>query len=189
LIVKEGQLVIRGRSIREDQNGLICLDDIWALSGASDTRRPKHWRTGVKDLISAVFSKVRKSDRMDNISIRSIIYAERGKFSTGTYAHPLLAVAYAAYLHPKLKVEVLEVWMRYRQGDATLADDVLDRASPEANRWAAVRAMARTKRVAKHVSGFVLAIQITADLKCGNALSAIHENRDSAENVTQRHLA
>ena len=39
-----------------------------------------------------------------------------------------------------------EVWLRYRAGDATLADDILQRASAEANHWAGVRALARARR-------------------------------------------
>jgi len=48
----------------------------------------------------------------------------------GTYAHPILACAYAGYLSPELEIEVREIWLRYRAGDATLADEVLARASP-----------------------------------------------------------
>lgn len=144
--VQETQLVIRGRSIREDQDGLICLDDIWALSGEPRTRRPKHWRTGARTLISELLSKVRNSDRKAKITERSVIYANRGRTSSGTYAHALLAVAYAAYLSPKLKLEVLEVWLRYRKGDAALADEILERASSEDNLRVANRAMGRVKR-------------------------------------------
>jgi hypothetical protein len=46
-----------------------------------------------------------------------------------------------------LEIEIREVWLRYRAGDATLADDILQRASAEANHWAGVRALARTGRV------------------------------------------
>jgi hypothetical protein len=73
----------------------------------------------------------------------------RGKFGPkgGVFAHPVLACAYAGYLSAELEVEVREVWLRYRAGDPTLADDVLSRASPEANLWAARRADARVVRL------------------------------------------
>jgi hypothetical protein len=47
---------------------------------------------------------------------------------------------------PGLDVEVREVWLRYRAGDPTLADEVLARATPAANRWAIRRAEARVTR-------------------------------------------
>jgi hypothetical protein len=74
------------------------------------------------------------------------VYFAIGKPGGGTFAHPILACAYAGYLSPGLDVEVREVWLRYRAADPTLADEVLERASPEANLWAATRAEARAIR-------------------------------------------
>lgn len=74
------------------------------------------------------------------------LYRAKGGTSGGTYVHPILACAYAGYLSPELELEVRDVWVRYRSGDATLADEVLSRASPEANLWAASRAEARVVR-------------------------------------------
>jgi len=82
-----------------------------------------------------------------NSAIVPVVYAKRGRGNKGTYAHPILAAAYAGYLSTKLEIEVREVWLRYRKADATLADDILQRATPKDNEWAAVRAMARAKRV------------------------------------------
>ena len=53
---------------------------------------------------------------------------------------------YAGYLSPKLEIETREVWLRFRSGDATLADEILQRSSPEDNQWAGVRALGRSKR-------------------------------------------
>jgi hypothetical protein len=53
----------------------------------------------------------------------------------------------AAYESPKLELEVREVWLRYRAGDATLADEILEHASAEENKWAGTRALARSQRV------------------------------------------
>jgi hypothetical protein len=55
-------------------------------------------------------------------------------------------VAYAEDLNPKLALEVKEVFLRYKAADATLADDILERSSPEANEWAARRAIGRAVR-------------------------------------------
>jgi hypothetical protein len=63
------------------------------------------------------------------------------------YAHPVLACVFAGHISPKLEVEVREVWPRYRAADPTLADEALERATPEANLWVASRAEARAIRV------------------------------------------
>lgn len=36
----------------------------------------------------------------------------------GYYAHPILATAYAGYLAPDLEIEIRQVYLRYRAGDA-----------------------------------------------------------------------
>ncbi|SRR5579883_238219 len=57
------------------------------------------------------------------------------------------AAAYAGYLSPKLELEVREVWLRYGSDDATLADEILQRATAEENRWAGARAISRSQGV------------------------------------------
>lgn len=137
-------ITIRGRTISEDVNGNLCLDDLWSAAGQVKSK-PKLWRftQGAKSLLSALAKKV----GITNQSHDDLIYARRGRGSAGTFAHPILAAAYAGYLSPDLEVEVREVWLRYRAGDATLADEILQRASAEANHWVGVRALARSNRV------------------------------------------
>ena len=136
--------MVRGRRVAEDSLGRIRLDDIWEAAGAKATRAPKFWRLtkGCRDLAAALKRKVRITDHSD----RAVIEAGRGRGSRGTFAHPILAAAYAGYLDPQLEVEVREVWLRYRAGDVTLADDILQQASAEANHWAGVRALVRSQR-------------------------------------------
>jgi hypothetical protein len=138
------QMVLRGRAISEDESGLICLDDLWTVAGGRTGKAPRFWRItqGAKALIGALKRKV----GIPNNSDSTLIHAGRGRGSRGTFAHPILAAAYAGYLDPKLEVEVREVWLRYRAGDATLADEILQRATAEANHWAGVRALSRTGR-------------------------------------------
>jgi KilA-N domain len=144
--IKNTQLVVRGRVLSEDEHGRICLDDLWALAEAKDTKKPKFWRLGAaaKSLKNALLNKVRNSNLKANEA--DVIHAPRGQGMKGTYAHPILAAAYAGYLDPNLEVETREVWLRYRSGDASLADEILQRASAEANHWAGVRALSRSKR-------------------------------------------
>lgn len=142
----KNQLVVRGRVLSEDEHGRICLDDLWALAEAKDTKKPKFWRIGsaATALKNALLAKVRNSNHYPDAL--DVINAKRGKDSKGTYAHPILAAAYAGYLNPDLEVEIREVWLRYRAGDASLADEILQRASAEDNYRAGVRALSRAKR-------------------------------------------
>ncbi|MBS3649680.1 KilA-N domain-containing protein [Pseudaminobacter sp. 19-2017] len=141
-------IMIRGVRIEEDSNGHWNLNDIWALAKSPTSRAPKHWRgnKGVKRLIEALQKKVTSGYLKEKKPIISVIYSSRGRGSEGTYAHPILAASYAGYLNEKLEIETREVWLRYRSSDATLADEILQRATPEANEWAGVRALGRSVR-------------------------------------------
>jgi hypothetical protein len=138
------ELMVRGKAISEDATGLIRLDDLWDAAGRESGKAPRFWRftRAYRDLLSALKSKV----GIPNNSDEQLVHAGRGRFSRGTYAHPILAAAYAGYLDPDLEVEVREIWLRYRAGDATLADDILQRASDAANHWVGVRALVRSGR-------------------------------------------
>jgi hypothetical protein len=140
-------IVIRGSRIFEDVNGYICLDDLWRA--AKDSKAPSKWRLTrmAQSLIVELEKKIKISSLKEDKAVFSSIYARRGRGSTGTFAHPILAAAYAGYLSPKLELEVREIWLRYRSGDATLADEILQRASAEENRWAGARALSRSQRV------------------------------------------
>lgn len=54
----------------------------------------------------------------------------------GTFADVRLALAYAEYLNPDLAMEVREIVLRDKAAYPTLADDILQRATPEANEGA-----------------------------------------------------
>jgi hypothetical protein len=140
------EIVIRGVRISEDANGHWNLNDIWTLAKSPATKAPKHWRgnKAVKRLIDALQAKVTSGYLLAKKPTIPVIYATRGR--DGTFAHPVLAASYAGYLSPRLEIETREVWLRFRAGDATLADEILQRATPEANEWAAARALGRSVR-------------------------------------------
>jgi hypothetical protein len=142
-------LVVRGSRIYEDANGHVRLDDLWRAAKGTASKQPKHWRTNAvaKALIEELQKKVTTSYIKENKPIVPVIYAKIGRGNDGTFAHPIIAAAYAGYLSPKLEIEVREVWLRFRSGDATLADEILQRATVEANRWAGTRAISRSQRV------------------------------------------
>ncbi|MBZ9936612.1 KilA-N domain-containing protein [Mesorhizobium sp. BR1-1-16] len=139
---------VRGRSIDRDENGLLNLSDIWSASGRTVNQKPHDWlRLGsTLRLVESVFEAITgKSRNWSKQEMKSALYTKRGK-GGGSYADVRLALAYAEYLDPKLALEVREIFLRYKAADPTLADDILDRASPEANEWVATRALGRVTR-------------------------------------------
>jgi hypothetical protein len=137
------RIVLRGSAVSQDGEGRICLDDLWRIASGTQNRAPRFWRRTepAKALIRVLGNNVRISHNKADV-----IFARPGRAQRGTFAHPVLAAAYAGYLDPLLEVEMREVWLRYRSGDPTLADEILQRASAEANHWVGVRALGRARR-------------------------------------------
>ncbi|MDM9644448.1 KilA-N domain-containing protein [Rhizobium sp. S163] len=146
---KSSLIRLRGHLVEEDEFGRWNLNDIWLLGGkGSASKLPKEWvkKKPTKRLINELQKKVTVSLLKANKPNIPVLYAKVGRGNSGTFAHPVLAAAYAGYLSAKLEIETREVWLRYRAGDASLADEILQRASPEENEWVGVRALGRSKR-------------------------------------------
>ncbi len=145
---KSSLIRLRGHLVEEDEHGNWNLNDIWLIAKAKSSQEPKHWRDikSVVKLTKELQKKVTASYLKENKPNIPVLYAKAGRGNSGTYAHPILAAAYAGYLSPKLEIETREVWLRFRSGDVSLADEILQRASPEQNEWAGVRALSRSKR-------------------------------------------
>lgn len=141
-------IVLRKRLIRTDDQDRICLTDIYASGEYGDHQTPNDWWRihASQRLAQALLSRLPVNTRQSKKPDMSEIYQGKSGAKGGVYAHPILACAYAGYLSPELEIEVREVWLRYRAGDPTLADEVLERASPEDNLWVASRAEARAIR-------------------------------------------
>ena len=140
--------MVRGQLIRTDENGLVCLNDIHKASGFTVNRRPGDWRDNPSTgpLQIAVMERITgKSGNWSKDDWRRAIRTRTGA-NGGTYADVRLALSYAEYLNPKLALEVKEVFLRFKAADPTLADDVLERASADANEWAGRRALSRAIR-------------------------------------------
>ncbi|MER8761199.1 KilA-N domain-containing protein [Mesorhizobium sp. M0768] len=139
------QITVRGRLIREDADGFVCVTDIHSAAGYSKNQRPAdfqrlpQWMAIATELHEKL---VGKSHQFKT----SLIWRSKTGPNGGTYAHPILALAFAEYLSPKLAVEVRETFLRAKQGDATLADEILQKSGSAANEWAAKRALARSAR-------------------------------------------
>lgn len=141
--------VIRNQRIRMDANGLVSLTDIWVAAGKPRNQAPPQWGrypTTIK-LKIALLEKMNmgKSHGSGKISVSSIYYAKGGE-GGGTFADVRLALSYAEALSAKLALEVKEVFLRYKAADPALADDILQRATPDANEWAGKRAIGRAVR-------------------------------------------
>lgn len=139
-------LELRGTRIKEDVDGYLCLNDIHAHSGLSDTRAPSKWRAlpTTKELERALEENGRFSSIIAKSSSHSAAYSKRGK-SGGTFAHHILALAYAEYLSPDLAVDVRDTYIRLRAGDVEFLDEVRQKAD-EARKWHGARDASKAAR-------------------------------------------
>lgn len=144
-MTESNPLKVRGRAVRRDERGYVCVTDIHQAAGFTKNQRPTDYirlPTVMKMVTELHHQLVGKSHQFK----MSNVWSSKSGPDGGTFAHPVLALAYAEYLSPKLAIEVREVFLRFKAADPVLADEILDRASPEANEWAARRAMGRVVR-------------------------------------------
>lgn len=142
-------LTIRGRAIRSDENGLLCLNDIWTAAGFTKNQRPHDWQrlpTTNPRIIRVLALITGKSRNYTKEDMQRVFRTRRGA-DGGTYADMRLALDYAEYLNPALAIEVKEVFLRYKAADATLADDIMERNDAAANEWMAKRSLSRAARL------------------------------------------
>jgi hypothetical protein len=140
---------VKGRKIAVDEKGRIRLNDIHKAGGFSRNQTPAEWGrlATTLSLISMTAEKTTGNSRtLSKDDLLSVFCVRMGR-GGGVWAHPNLALSYAKYLSPSLHYEVNQVFLRYKSGDATLADDVLQRAPAKDNEWAGVRALGRSKRI------------------------------------------
>ena len=142
------QFKLRGRAVQIDKLGRVRLNDIHKAGGFTVNQKPTDWialATTQKLAIKVCEKTSGKSGRFTKSELLSVICSKVGA-GGGVWVHPNLALAYAKYLSADLHYEVNEVFLRYKGADPTLADDILQRSTPEANLWAGHRAMGRAER-------------------------------------------
>jgi hypothetical protein len=125
---------IMGHGVSEDENGNICLNDLWALAQKPKNRRPNDWHRGAraKALDKAVQDGIAEISRKPLKERSKSTYYTIGRGGVSkTYAHPVLALDYAEFLDPAIGVEVREIFLRYRANDIGLANDILDRIAEQ----------------------------------------------------------
>jgi len=120
------ELIVRGARISQDQDGYLSLTDLWRVAGRDDVKRPGQWQRlpTTKALVAALSQNVGFSHIIAETRTKSAIYSTKGKGGS-TYAHHILALAYAEYLDPSIGIEVREIALRYWAGDLTLFDDFM----------------------------------------------------------------
>jgi hypothetical protein len=139
---------IKGRKVAVDSKGRVRLNDIHKAGGFSKNQLPSDWGSYQSTIDLVIHTAQKSSGKSGTLSkddMLSVYCVKMGR-GGGIWAHLNLALAYAKYLSPALHYEVNEVFLRYKSGDATLADDVLQRAPAKDNEWAGVRALVRSRR-------------------------------------------
>ena len=101
--------VIAGVEITTDTEGRFNLNALHKASGLGDNKAPAQWlRTqSAKDLVAEV---------SDMHICTSPINSSKGGQVQGTYAHELLAIAYASWISPSFHLQVNQVFLDYRTG-------------------------------------------------------------------------
>lgn len=101
--------VIAGVEITTDAEGRFNLNALHKASGLGDNKAPAQWlRTqSAKDLVAEV---------SDMHICTSPINSSKGGQSQGTFAHELLAIAYASWISPSFHLQVNQVFLDYRTG-------------------------------------------------------------------------
>jgi hypothetical protein len=133
------ELSYNGKRIRHDGD-LICLTDLWNTSGKpSGKRDPRRWKAEAgQEFIDSVAKKL-------NVRPADIYKTTRGR-GGASWGHWQIALAYAKYLSPELHMHVNEVYMRYQAGDITLADEIVDKVSPDQQELHAARTLGKAAR-------------------------------------------
>ncbi len=115
-VVASGALEIRGRKVREDEQGRVSLNDIHELAGSPKGKEPKRWGQlpSAKELLETLAKKKGgKSVHKAESDYKSVYYTKLGR-GGGTFADPIIALAYAKYLSPELHIEVNKVFHRHK---------------------------------------------------------------------------
>ena len=103
--------VIAGVEITTDVEGRFNLNALHKASGGEKKNGPSYWLAleTTQSLINELESKL--SDT--GISV-SVIRSVKGGLSQGSYAHELLAIAYASWISPSFHLQVNQVFLDYR---------------------------------------------------------------------------
>lgn len=133
--IDASEIVLRGTRVATDEHGNICLNDLWKLAGSPENRRSRDWYPSKRAKALDVALRARIGEILPNsqkFDANSTYYSVGRGVKAQTFAHPVLALDYAEYLDPKLGVDVRETFLRYKANDVTLALEILDGMTEQA---------------------------------------------------------
>ena len=133
---KHFELNYKGQKINFKDNR-ICLTDFWKAVGRPKNKSAPQW-LGLPQTVNFIMKLQSK------IGASQTIIEKCDEF--GTFAHWQIALAYAKYLSTDLEMHMNEVYMRFQTGDVTLADQIADKAHPEAQEWLLKRLSRKLKK-------------------------------------------
>ena len=105
--------VIAGVEITTDSEGRFNLNALHRASGAEKKNGPSYWLA--LDTTKSLISELEQQLSDTEISV-SVIKSVKGGLSQGSYAHELLAIAYASWISPSFHLQVNQVFLDYRTG-------------------------------------------------------------------------
>jgi hypothetical protein len=126
--------LIEGRRITEDEEGNVCLTDLYEIAGRPENLQPAQWKRHTKAVaLKAALDEliVCNTHRSAKTVSESTYYVKKRGPKSQTFAHPVLALEYAEVLDPKIGIKVKEVFLRYRANDISLANEILDRIAAQ----------------------------------------------------------
>ncbi|WP_164729920.1 KilA-N domain-containing protein [Rhodomicrobium lacus] len=118
-----------GKKVTEDDKGNVCLNDFWDMAEKPEHLRPTEWhrQKRTQALENALLERIMvQNHNSKKIDADSMYYVTGKGRNAKTFAHPVLALAYAEDLLPALGVEVREIFLRYRAKDVSLASEILE---------------------------------------------------------------
>lgn len=102
--------VVAGVEITTDAEGRFNLNALHKASGLGKAKQPANWLR--LDSTKELISELDQSSDLRTDSVDTVV----GSANPGTYAHELLAIAYASWISPSFHLQVNQVFLDYRTG-------------------------------------------------------------------------
>lgn len=102
--------VIAGVEITTDSEGRFNLNALHKASGLGKAKQPANWLR--LDSTKELINELDQSSDLRTASVDTVV----GSANPGTYAHELLAIAYASWISPSFHLQVNQVFLDYRTG-------------------------------------------------------------------------
>ncbi|MFY1663731.1 KilA-N domain-containing protein [Pseudomonas sp. Pseu.R1] len=99
------EVVIDGITIKQDKDGLFCLNDVHKASGGHPRHTPVRWKD------NASTQELLEKLETEN-SVPKVLYVRKGYGVTGTYAVKELVYAYAMWISAEYHLKVIRAYNR-----------------------------------------------------------------------------